>query len=566
MLSSIETQLSSMTDTESSSSVQEQTAWIETAIVILNGISGLLATYLHVLMRHSSFPQCWQILLSHFKTLLKFEILDINTAVYKTLCQILSYANTDTKVGTEVRLDRDSIDLVWKLWSLGLPLSEVEPPRTRSNNQDCLIAYVSALKEIYRLMELDLDLERCQRVLILLRETVQRASVSAYSADIEYLTALQTQVLQSLSMIRTDTTGVPAAMVKQVAEFVELAFKLESQDSPSQEQPTYVALSKASMTVLQSLIITHASDPEIYNEGAFALALTALSKPIAMKYAFKVKPKSLAPWRQATTTALAILEATLPVISSSTISVHNSRLIWLAIVEISNGITAADCSVAPDGTSIKADQDFDIASFFELRELTTPALGNVMIPDKTRRIYTESLFRTSLIHTPEPRELPQMNQELLASLYQPRKGSTVDSLPSPRTKMSYVCFDELVSMLRVDDGSPGRIKLAQAAAPYFILRAAITLRTYNADQPLRGQMPQPLSQRKELLYVLKALVGLRCEPEAIPDTPGMESEGKKHLHRLYPLLARGVRAAFRDQEVLEWMGKALDEVGADFDV
>lgn len=79
-------------------------------------------------------------------------------------------------------------------------------------------------------------------------------------------------------------------------------------------------------------------------------------------------------------------------------------------------------------------------------------------------------------------------------------------------------------------------------------------------------MPQPLSQRKELIYILKSLVKLRCEPDAIPDTPGVESEGKKHLHRLYPLLAKAVRAAAMDQEVLEWVGKALDEVGMEFGV
>ncbi len=79
-------------------------------------------------------------------------------------------------------------------------------------------------------------------------------------------------------------------------------------------------------------------------------------------------------------------------------------------------------------------------------------------------------------------------------------------------------------------------------------------------------MPQPLSQRRELLYILKALVRLRCEPEAIPAAPNVETEEKKHLHRLYPLFVKAVRAASSDQEVLEWLGKALDEVGMEFGV
>lgn len=236
----------------------------------------------------------------------------------------------------------------------------------------------------------------------------------------------------------------------------------------------------------------------------------------------------------------------------------------MGIVDITNGITAADCSLASKSIPIKEDQEFDITSFRALRELIIPALGNHLVPNKARRLYTESLFHNSLIHAPESKELPQINQELLASLYQPRKGRTVDPAPSPRAKMSYICFDELVSLVNIYDRSPARIRLAQAAAPYLILRAGLTIRAYIADQPLRGQMPQPLSQRKELLYILKAIVDLQCEPEAIPDTPGVESESKKHLHRLYPLLAKAVRTAAKDQEMLECLGKGLDEVGTEF--
>lgn len=566
MLSSIETQMSILNESESSHSLSEKAAWIETTVVILNGVSGLLATYLHVLTSHSSFTRCWQTLLKHFKTLLNFGDLDVNTAVFKALRQILSSAKADPQLETEAQLSRGSVNLVWELWSEELPLTAPEASEVKQNNQDCLIAYVSALKEVYRLMEQHIDITKSQRVLVLLREAVQQASATAYSADVEYLTTLQTQVLESLSTVRTNISGVPAVMVKQVSEFVGLAYQQVPHEKSIPQRPTYVALSKASMTLLESLILAHASDPEIYEKGAFALALIALAKPITAKYAFALKTKSLPPWKQATTTALTILNTCLPVINTTNIPENDLRSIWTAIVQISNGITAADCTMVSEPSSIANDQEFDINSFLALRELITPALGNPAIPDKTRRIYTESLFQTSLIHAPEPWELPKMNQELLASLCQPRRGRTVDSPPSPRAKMSYVCLDELVALVSMTDSSPARVKLAQAAAPYFILRAGLTLRAYNADQPLRGHMPQPLTQRKELLYILKALVRLRCEPEAIPETPGVESEGKKHLHRLYPLLAKGVRAAARDQEVLEWVGKSLDEVGMEFGV
>jgi hypothetical protein len=564
LLSSIESQLEENNDSESSMSSKDKTGWNETTVVVLSGITNLLADYLDVLSSHPTFAKSWQTLLNHFNTLLDFKVLDINTAVFKALQKLLSRGNLEEK--SQTNFDGPALDLAWGLWSQSLPVIQPDPSAKRFDNQNYLTAYVSAFPEIYRLIEADLNADRVRTIITLLREAIQQASAAAYSADIDYLTPLQTQVLEALRIIRTDIEGVPAALISQVAEFVALAFDRKEPSSSEGQRPTYVALSKAAMTLLEKLVVSHSSDLDIYTSGALSSSLTALAKPIVLKYSFPITTKSTYPWKQATTSALAILESILPILTKAGFKDEAIRSLWTSIVTIANGITNADSKDAPETVNIKDDEAFDITAFLKLRELITPALGSPTIPDKTRRMYTESLFHMSLIHAPQPQELPQVNQELLATLYQPRKGRTVDPAPSPRARMSYVCFDELISLVTVRDSSEARIKLAQAAAPYLILRAGLTLRAYIADQPLRGRMPQPLSQRRELLYILKALVKLRCEPEAIPAAPGVESEEKKHLHRLYPLLVKAVRAASRDQEVLEWVGKALDEVGMEFGV
>ena len=560
LFSSIEIQLHVTQESDVSISEKDRIGWHETTVVVLSGITNLLANYLDVLSQHSSFKQSWKTLLGHLKALLDFKVLDINTAVFKSLRQILSKGNVES---SSTNFDPTSIGLAWDLWSESLPVVTSNRSEKQFDNQDYLLAYVSALPEIYRLVESDLDGRRVKRMITLLRQAIQQASAAGYTADIEYLTPLQTQVLESIKMIRTDIDGIPAALIGQVAEFIALAFE-PREPATEVQRPTYVALSKASMALSENLILAHSTNNHIYTSGAVSASISALAKPIILKYAFPIITKSTSPWQQATTSTLAIMKAILLVITGNELEESVSRSIWSSIVTIANGITTADCQGIPESINIKGDQDFDIISFLTLRELITPALGSQVIPDKTRRTYTESLFRMSLIHRPQPQELPQVNQELLATLYQPRKGRTVDPAPSPRSKISYVCFDELVSLVALHDGSEPRIKLAQAAAPCLILRAGLTLRAYIFDQPLRGRMPQPLSQRRELLYILKALVKLHCEPEAIPDTPGADSEGKKHLHRLYPLLAKAVRAAAGDQEVLEWIGKALDEVGMEF--
>lgn len=564
LLSSIESQLEENNDSDSPISDKDRIGWNETTVVVLSGITNLLADYLDVLSSHPTFARSWQTLLGHFNTLLDFKVLEINTAVFNALRKLLSRGNLEEK--KQINFDRPALDLAWGIWSQSLPVIKPDPSAKRFDNQNYLTAYVSALPEVYRLIQADLNAERAHTMLTLLREAIQQASAATYSADVEYLTPLQKQVLEALRIIRTDIDGVPAALISQVAEFVALAFDRKEPSGSEAQRPTYVALSKSAMTLLEKLIVSHSSDHDIYTSGALSSSITALAKPIVLKYSFPIITKSTAPWRQATTSTLAILESILPVLTTSGFKDEAIRSLWTSIVTIGNGITNADCEDAPETINIKDDEAFDIAAFLKLRELITPALGSPTIPDKTRRMYTESLFHMSLIHTPQPQELPQPNQELLATLYQQRKGRTIDPTPSSRSKMSYVCLDELVSLVTVRDSSEARIKLAQAAAPYLILRAGLTLQAYIADQPLRGRMPQPLSQRRELLYILKALVKLRSEPEAIPAAPGVDSEEKKHLHRLYPLLVKAVRAASRDQEVLEWLGKALDEVGMEFGV
>jgi hypothetical protein len=79
-------------------------------------------------------------------------------------------------------------------------------------------------------------------------------------------------------------------------------------------------------------------------------------------------------------------------------------------------------------------------------------------------------------------------------------------------------------------------------------------------------MPQPLSQRKELLYIIRKLIDLDSEPRSIPDAEGVSSDHKKHLHRLFPLLARAVAIGKGDQELLECLSKALDVVGGEFGI
>ncbi|KAK1634096.1 endosomal peripheral membrane protein [Colletotrichum phormii] len=597
LLSSIEEELqAAATD---STTLQDRKEWHETASVVLTGISGLLTTYMEPLSTHSSFNALWQELLGHFATLLDFKVLTINTATYKALGKVIKL---DYDPGRPI-FDTNTVNAAWELWSRGTPVSLDEEDGKKADNQNCLIAYVAAFHDVYQLVQSDLTVDRVRQMLTLFREALQQATVGAYVNDIEYVTPLQNQVMEAIKMVRTDLAGVPSAMISQVAEFVRLAFSDEALKALSATQRrTYVAMSKVSMSILQTLILRNASDADIYASEAFSSALSALSKPVVLKYGFPIVTKSAQPWRLATNSILAILEATLPQIRALEIPRSTLQDMWQMIVGIADGVVSADTNAAPSSADLSDDESFDIASFHKLRELIIPSLGADAIPDKTRKAYAESLFRTSIIHDPSPTESSLLfgsssdGANGLAALYKKRTGRTVDPLPTRRDRMAYVCVDELFSLVSTYDVSSLRIvvqpptpafplprsatshlseapqalhiSIARTVAPFLILRAALTVRAYIADQPLRGRMPQPLSQRKELLRVLRQLVDLTSESDAIPSTPNVDSDGRKHLLRLYPLLVSAVQVAGSsgDEAVLKLCVEALEVVGGELGV
>lgn len=620
--------------------------WNETAVVIVQGVSNLLASYLDVLTGYPAFTELWHDLIAHLEAMLDFKALDINSATFSSLGGILSKCEE----GGKSSFDKGTIDLVWNLWSRGIPVAEQPEDGKFEDNQKCLISWVEALLELYRLIQADLSVDRVRILLRLLQKAMLEATPGSYASDIEYVTPLQGRILEVFKLVRTDIPGVPSAMISQVAEFVMLAFDKEraAKQMGSTSKRTYIAMSKESMTILQYHVLSNAADAEIYVSGAFSKALSALAKPIILKYDFPIVTKSEQPWRVATTSVLAVLESTLPQVKAAKISHTTMQEVWDVVVSISNGIITANYENAAPSVDIGSDQEFDITSFRTLRELIIPSLGSESITDKTRRGYAEGLFRTSIIHAPAPAEAeivfggndgPSELQQALRALCKPRHGRTIDPHPTKRKEMGYVCLDELFDLVAAHDenaagpdivlqpptprfplhtgastgsstpvdplkspvpdttgGKPQDenidgaavesthdlyVRLARTAAPYLVLRCALTLRAFVADQPLRGRMPQPLSQRRELERVLRCLIALQSESEALPgvgfssshagngvtisSSSGADKATARHIYGLYPLLVRAamVNVNGGDSRIVGLVAKALDVVGGE---
>ncbi|KAL5391579.1 hypothetical protein PMIN06_003166 [Paraphaeosphaeria minitans] len=533
----------------------EIAAWNDTTKTVLQSTSKSISMYMDKLEDASSLGHAWADLLDLLQKYFDCGSHALGASVFNTITEVLSRANNARTMGTIPLLKTAT---VWKTYFECREMWHNNP----ADNQEAFLAYVAAFKAIYRLSDKFLKSEDLIQMLRNLEACVVASDEIPYSSDVDNMTALQTQVMECFSLVHTESGGLHGYLLRTLSCFVTLPYSKNME----QRGPTFVALAKASMALLQTIVIKHVSDPEIYTDGALLAVLTSLEKPVREKYLWHREGKSPTLWQKAILTAVAILEITLSHIEE--LESEALRPTWTQITAIINGVIRAQLSTYP--LNLQEDESFDISAFTQLKSLITLPLGSPSLPDALRRTHIRNIFETSLLHPPFDGEIPDLTFSPLEDLYKVRLGRTDDFMPTFRPNMSYTALSELFALVAHQDGNagerPARVKLAQAAAPYLILRCALPLRAYIADHPLRGRMPQPESQRQELLFVLHELGKLKSEPASIPDAEGVKSKFGKHLHRLYPLLVRALGVSRGDGEVFGCLARLVDRVGGEFGV
>ena len=547
---------SSKTSSPTDTSQHLVDSWNETAIVEIEGVSGLFTQWLDAYKANESLAPIFEKFFGQMIGCLKRQSLTVSSAVFTGMSKLLAEIEGLKNLGNPLLVK------AWQLWKDGNPASYVDDSRKKYGNQDALMAYMLCLRQLLRLKGKELQLDQMRTIMLQLRNCVVESNAAAYTSDVDRVTPLQGLVLETLRSIPTNSPELVPELVGSIDGFVTLAY--ESIDQSSGGALTYIALSKAAMDLLESCITKHVTRHDVNATKLVTEACSALAIPLHLKYKWQTEGKGTSPWQKATLTVLAILEVSMPIIYASQDGQGSSSQFWNMVVRIGDGIVAADCDSCVRWREISKDQVFDVQAFRRLQKLVIPALGSTSIADSIRRKYAESLFVNSMIHEPHPDDLARPDQELLEGLRSTHIGRVQDLPPSPRSKLGYILLDELFDLVAVHDGSVERVRLAQAAAPYLILRVGLTLKAYIMDHPLRGRMPQPWSQKKEMLQILRKLIELDSEPRAIPAAARVTSEHKKHLHRLYPLVTEALKAAWRDEEMTIALREVLDAVGHDF--
>jgi hypothetical protein len=487
-----------------SESESDRKNWDETIKLILSGIGTLYSNYFEVFAQQRDFGHTWTVFIRYLEDLLSRKSFEVSTAVFHVVSRVLA------RVGHPENLASESRQEIWRLWSSqGVKL--VEGIQNSGNGvQETLGAYVQSYQALYRLLEPTLTADTVRKTLEILRDCMLFPDAPPYFQDIDMVTPLQASILEVIRLTRTDIDGVPSLLIKQLSEFSTVAFSQSRVEisGKGSRVPSCIALSTQSIAQLETIAIKHIRDPEIYVSSALAAALAALEVPIGLKYDFAPAsvPKGKCPnlWIYPTRAALAIVKATMPALDTLDVPDDLKRDIWKAIVTVVGSVLKADNNLHVDEATLRKDEILDIEAFRELRSLIIPSLGRSVVPDETVLNYIEAVFWSSMLH-----RLPGVPTESEEWLIARKQGSTSELVVGRRHKMGYVCIDELLDLtaVKAEDG-PELRRIAEMAAPWLIRRVGLVLGRYVSDQPLRGRMPQPASQRKEMLYVLDRVIRL----------------------------------------------------------
>ena len=421
-----------------SDSGSDRKNWDETIKLILSGIGTLYSNYFEVYTQQESFGHTWSVFIQYLGNLLTRKSFGVSTTVFQVLSRVLA------RVGHPDNLAAKSREEVWTLWSSQGVQLVTGITNTGNGIQETLGAYVQSFRALYRLVEPTLTVEMVEKTLGILRECILFPDAPPYFQDVDMVTPLQAAILDAIKNIRTDIPGVPSLLLKHLADSTTIAF------SPARARisgkgsrvPTCIALSVQCATHLEAVAAAHITDPEIYTSGALPAALSALQVPIALKYSFtpptaptssSASQKRTNLWTHPTSAILSITRKALPAMAALHLPPETTQQVWSTLVDVLAAVLAAsdDAGAAVDEATMRADEELDIASFRSLRSLLVPALGAAEVPDETVARYVKAVYDSSLLY-PATRAGGM--------------GSTSELKARRRTRMAYVCIDELFAL------------------------------------------------------------------------------------------------------------------------
>ncbi|EXJ77361.1 hypothetical protein A1O3_09587 [Capronia epimyces CBS 606.96] len=576
------------------SSGDAQSEWLASATQLTDGVIQLVTQNLDVIAEHDDFKNTWRFIMEVFKGLLDTLSLNASSLVFTNLSTLLS------SLAAVGKGNSDFILPAMHLWATYHPAESKRSSNSgaiaaeEGPNQSAFTAYLHTLSEAHKansaaVMGYQLNGRGMASILM---DSTERAVIFSthppYTSDVKGLSPEQKEALECLSILKALLSGRVADYARYHIQLLELTLGIQdgyvsyqpkkSAMSKSVQRPTFIAFASACLDGLRALVLEHANSEIFIQVLAVEQSLHVLSAIINTKYTGIPANQQTPLWRNATVTAVVMLEALrthIDVHGTTRDLPHLHSLGKYVILTVSSILACGGLSNPPTKQpeeTLPGDETFDIEHFQLAHNAVVPIFQTEEINRDSCKQYAITLFNASLLTAPWFGDVPDdLAHDPLKALTEVRPGSVRQPIFVVRRRVCYTALDALFDLVRLpqlagkndEAARVGGHKLAYAACPYLSLRVVHPLKVFLADQRLRGLTPPPMPQQVELQTVLSKFVDLRSDGEAFESlvssvrrsgqgkngnsrsAPVFLRDGKEHLRILYPFILR-VQKFWRD--------------------
>jgi hypothetical protein len=546
--------------------------WLASASQLTDGSIQLVCHNITTIVKHSGFKHTWSRIMHMFEAFLSMESLTASSLVFSNVSRLLSTLRTSGTIEKELLMP------ILKIWALHHP-SKIDGESM--SNQPAFTAHMHAVIEAHQtssqaVTEFQLDDRDISALLMdAIEKTVLLCAHPPYTSDVKSLEAEQKEACQGLIILKGVLHDRATEYSQYLLRLVKLSLNIQSGKVGSQrkksaihktaQKPTFIAFASACVENLNVLVLEQANDDNLIQTLAVRESFETLSALIDTKYTDLPTNTQTPLWRTATSTAVMLLGALQKHVTQNRDAKDIARL-----SQLPDSIIAAASSILEPGglpnpplkqkeETLLDDEIFDIENFRQFHAALISIFQHDEIGQDACQQYAITLFKASLLAKPWFYDLPEdLTNEPLQDLLSVRPGSLHQPAFVIRRRTCYTAMDALFELVqrpvhahdRSVSSCSGLYKLARAASPYWLLRVVHPVKTFLADQRLRGMTPPPMPQQVELQTILAKFVELRSNDRALQDLSGKgkekqqagmsagDGDGKEHLRILYAFMLR----------------------------
>ncbi|KAF8935296.1 hypothetical protein BGZ58_005100 [Dissophora ornata] len=402
--------------------------WDETHVLLYNGLADVFQKFLLKLIKLDDYLEAWVFLMEYLETASLFSSPDVAIAALKgiqTMMNVPTVKDDYTTAKSDLTADERETrlaqlwDTAWLIWErIGCAMIGREPslgarredynargrPMTARFTQETLTEFINIMHQLYPILANKFQLKDLHAFLDVAYLVLVFDASPVYRPDIDYLSPLQVSIhdaymLLNLSMI----PGGPAAVLEQLAHQFLLAFQGETgsggggglsntpQNGAGPVRPTYIALCKATVTRITSLLDKFQRDKGIYANGVYAKVLKSLGVAMRLRYNCPPSYKHLEDiplWKTATAAFMESIRNCMSIVESLEKDIPDAPFfeIWRELVVICNGTMAPALPIPLSEMSLKhqaQDESFDLVYLHSLKTKVFFRMGYHRVPKET---------------------------------------------------------------------------------------------------------------------------------------------------------------------------------------